>query len=45
MNPAELNYQIVSTFEKGEYPNMEPGKKYRQFLTGLVGEWPWCVVN
>lgn len=39
MNPAELNYNIVSTFEQNERKNnMEEGKKWRQFLTGVIGK-------
>lgn len=47
MNPTELNYQAVSTFDGGctqrlagsrtEFRRMEPGKKYRQFLAGVLG--------
>lgn len=49
MNPAELNYQAVSTFDgseqqqltdarrRSEFSRMEPGKKYRQFLAGVLG--------
>lgn len=41
MNPAELNYRVVSTFEQDENTNkykMEEGKKWRQFLTGIIGK-------
>lgn len=39
MNPSELNYQVVSTFEhNAKRNNMEPGKKYRQFMAGIIGE-------
>lgn len=40
MNPSELNYQIVSTFEQNDHRkiNMEPGKKWRQFLAGVIGK-------
>lgn len=49
MNPTELNYQAVSTFDgseqqqltgarrRSEFSRMEPGKKYRQFLAGVLG--------
>lgn len=53
MNPSELNYKAVSTFdgseqrpltdvdhqrrERHEFSRMEPGKKYRQFLAGVLG--------
>lgn len=44
MNPAELNYQPVATFEKFEKDNyrMEKGTPSRQFLAGVIGE---LVVN
>lgn len=38
MNPSELNYQVVGTFEHNDKRNnMEAGKKYRQFLAGIIG--------
>lgn len=46
MNPAELNYQPVSTFDgserppgrcRSEFSRMEKGKTYRQFLAGVLG--------
>lgn len=38
MNPSELNsYQPVNTSDKG-FRNMEEGKKYRQYLAGVLGE-------
>uniref|UniRef100_A0A336M0J9 Facilitated trehalose transporter Tret1 n=1 Tax=Culicoides sonorensis TaxID=179676 RepID=A0A336M0J9_CULSO len=37
MNPSELNYQVVGTFEHNERRNnMEQGKKYRQFMAGII---------
>lgn len=52
MNPTELNYQAVNTFDTGctrpltgsrtEFRSgkrMESGKKYRQFLAGVLGSY------
>uniref|UniRef100_U5ESS0 Facilitated trehalose transporter Tret1 n=1 Tax=Corethrella appendiculata TaxID=1370023 RepID=U5ESS0_9DIPT len=37
MNPADLNYQVVNSFEQSERkPRMEQGQKYRQFLAGII---------
>lgn len=43
MNPTELNYQVVSTFEQGDHRQyrMEEGKKWRQFLAGVIGKFLW----
>lgn len=42
MNPAELNYQPVATFENYESSRanykMEKGAPTRQFIAGVVGE-------
>lgn len=42
MNPAELNYTVVSSFDQSEKDTnvreMESsGNKYRQFIAGFVG--------
>lgn len=45
MNPAELNYTAVSTFDQNERhlnmdseKNVEKGLKYRQFLAATIGK-------
>ncbi|XP_063710060.1 facilitated trehalose transporter Tret1-like [Culicoides brevitarsis] len=37
MNPAELNYQVVGTSDHNQKRNnMEPTKKWRQFMVGII---------
>lgn len=45
MNPAELNYTAVSTFDQNERhlnmeteKNVEKGLRYRQFLAATIGK-------
>lgn len=46
MNPSELNYQVVSTFDKDkDNRTMEEGKKYRQYLAGVVGEFGTLILS